>query len=110
MNQEDMQDRLNRCISVIVNFKPEVVLYKVDFMSESQREEFIKDKLDLRVQQDAKDYIGIYQDPTKQVEAKKLKDKIEDEVIKTHYDLTQAGLLPDFEKDGRLKADSSQGP
>ena len=103
MNQEDMQDRLNRCISVVVNFKPEVVLYKVDFMSESQREELIKDKLDLRVQQDAKAYIGIYQDPAKQVEAKKLKDKIEDEVIKTHYDLTQAGLLPDFEKDGRLK-------
>ena len=38
-----------------------------------------------------------------QVEAKKLKDKIEDEVVKTHYDLTQKGLLPDIEKDSRLK-------
>ena len=38
-----------------------------------------------------------------QVDAKKLKDQIEDEVVKTHYDLTQKGLLPDFEKDSRLK-------
>ena len=45
MRQEDMQDRLNLCISVVINFKPEAMLYKVDFMSESEREELIKDNL-----------------------------------------------------------------
>ena len=103
MRQEDMKDRMNRCISVVVDFKPGAVLYKVDFMSESQREELIKDNLDLRVQHYAKAYLGIYDDPAKQVQANELKAKIEDEVIKTHYALVQKGLLPDFEKDSRLK-------
>jgi len=89
MNQEDMHDRLRRCISVVVDFKPDAVLYKVDFMSESQREELIKDNLDLRAQQYAKTYLGIYEDPVKQVEANQLKAKIEDEVVKTHYALMQ---------------------
>ena len=103
MRQEYMQDRLNLCISVVINFKPEAMLYKVDFMSEAQREELVRDTLGLRVKQYVKTYIGIYQDPNMQVDANKLKDQIEDEVIKTHYDLTQKGLLPDFEKDSRLK-------
>ena len=103
MRHEDMQDRLNLCISVVINFKPEAMLYKVDCMSESEREELIKDKLSLQVKQYAEAYIGIYHDPKMQVEANNLKDKTEYEVVKTHYDLMQQGVLPNFEKDHRLK-------
>ena len=92
MRQEDMQDRLNLCIYVVIKFKPEAMLYNVDFMSESESEELINDKLSLQVKQYAEAYIGIYYGPNMQVEANNLKDKIEDEVVKTHYDLMQQGL------------------
>ena len=101
--ERDMHDWLNRCISVVVDFKPQALLYKVDFMSEWQREELIKDNLDLRVGAYAKTYLGIYEDPAKQVEADQLKAQIEDEVVKTHYALMQKQLVPNFEKDQRLK-------
>lgn len=101
--QEDMHDRLKRCITVVVNFKPDVVLYKVDFMSEAEREELIHDRLDLTLKYDAKTYVGIYDDPNKKAEAAELKSRIENEVVKTHYNLMKQGFLPDFEKDSRKK-------
>ena len=104
MRQEDMHDRLSRCISVVVNFQPEVALYKVDFMSEAQREELIKDRLDLTLKYDAKTYIAVSQDPNQKAEAAELQNRIESEVVKTQYALMQEGLLPNFEKDHRLKA------
>ena len=67
--QEDMQDRLKRCMAVVVNFKPDVVLYKVDFMSEAEREQLIQDRLDLTLKYDAKTYVSIYEDPDKKAEA-----------------------------------------
>ena len=103
MRHEDMQNRLNLCMTVIIDFRPEAMLYKVDFMSESEREELIKDSLSLRVKQYAEAFIRICHDPNMQVEANNLKDKTEYEVVKTHYDLMQQGVLPNFEKDHRLK-------
>jgi hypothetical protein len=101
--QEDMQDRLKRCMAVVVNFKPDVVLYKVDFMSEAEREQLIQDRLDLTLKYDAKTYVSIYEDPDKKAEAAEFQNRIESEVLKTQYHLMQEGLLPNFEKDSRKK-------
>jgi hypothetical protein len=103
LDQEYMHERLKRCMAVVVNFKPDVVLYKVDFMSEAEREELIQDRLDLTLKYDAKTYVGIYDDPNKKAEAAELKSRIENEVVKTHYNLMKQGFLPDFEKDSRKK-------
>ena len=102
LDQECAQDRLNNCIAVVVNFKPGAVLYKVDFMSESQREMLIRDNLG-SLKQSAKTYVGMYQDPNRQAEATDLQTTIENGVVKASYDLMQEGLLPNFEKDSRNK-------
>ena len=73
-------------------------------MSENEREELIRDKLNPTVKRYANTYVGIYQDPSKKVEATNLQNRIQNEVVKTHYDLMQEGLLPNFENDQRLKA------
>jgi hypothetical protein len=73
-------------------------------MSEAEREELIKDRLDLTLKYDAKTYITISQDPNTKAEAAELQNRIENEVVKTQYALMQEGLLPNFEKDHRLKA------
>ena len=101
--ERDMRDRFNLYIAVVVNFKPDVVLYKVDFMSETEREGLIRDRLSLTTQCNAKTYIELSQDSNHQAQATQLRDIIEHEVVKTHYDLMQAGLLPNCEKDSRLK-------
>ena len=101
--QEDMHERLKRCMAVVVNFMPEVVLYKVDFMSEAEREQLIQDRLNLTLKYHAKTYVSISQDPNKKAEAAELQNRIENEVVKTQYDLMQEGLVPDFEKDSRKK-------
>ena len=101
-HERDMRDRFNLYIAVVVNFKPDAVLYKVDFMSETEREELIKDRLSLTLKCDAKTYVAIKEDPAKQAEATQLQDRIEHEVVSTHYGLMQDGLLPNFEKDHRL--------
>ena len=100
--ERNMHDRLNLCISVVVNFKPDAVLYRIDFMSENEREELIKDNLG-SIKQTANTYVGTYQDPNKKVEATDLQNRIENGVVKAHYDLMQEGLLPNFEKDSRCK-------
>ena len=103
VQQDFMQARFEQYIRVVINFRPEAVLYRVEFMSEVQREELIKNRMDETTKHEAEMFCTWKDDPNRQDVAKQLKDKIKCEVLKTGYDLMKEGLLPDYEYDRNAK-------
>ena len=52
--QEGMQERLGQCPFDVLNFRPEAMLHRVEFISEAEREELIKDALHPQTHYEAK--------------------------------------------------------
>ena len=92
LEKQCMHDRLDQAVLAVVNYMPQAVLYKVDFTSEAEREELIKDSLPQ--QHNVK--IFLEKEEKDAGEALRQQEFIADQVTQTGLDLMKEGSLPDF--------------
>lgn len=90
LDHDSMQDMLDQVPISVLNGWPEEPLYMVDFMSETEREELIKDSLPPDTLR-----ISLIEQENADV-AKRLQHSVADQVLQTGLDLMDEGCLPDF--------------
>ena len=86
---------------VVLNFRPAAVLYSVEFISEAEREELIKDKLPPQTHYEAKRLLEQKEADAEVAEV--LQRSIAEQVLQTGLDLMEEGSLPDFRANHRHK-------
>ena len=106
LNQKDMQDRLDQCVFVVLDFRPEAVLYRVEFISEAEREELIKDTLPAQTHYEAQRFLEQKEAGAEVAEV--LQSGIAEQVLQTGSDLMEEGSLPDFHVNHRHKSEFIQ--
>ena len=103
LKQKDMQDRLDQCVFVVLDFRPEAVLYRVEFISEAEREELIKDTLPTQTHYEAQRFLEQKEAGAEVAEV--LQRGIAEQVLQTGSDLMEEGSLPDFHVNHRHKGE-----
>jgi hypothetical protein len=106
LTQKDMQDRLGQCVFVVLDFRPEAVLYRVEFISEAEREELIKDTLPTQTHYEAQRFLEQKEAGAEVAEV--LQSGIAEQVLQTGSDLMEEGSLPDFHVNHRHKSEFIQ--
>ena len=94
VDQEIVQARLDQAVISVLDFRPDAALYRVDFMSESEREELIKEKLPHCMQHDVRCFLE-QEDKTTASAVAQL-NHIADGVLQAGFDLMLDRILPDF--------------
>jgi hypothetical protein len=94
VDQEIVQARLDQAVISVLDFRPDAALYRVDFMSESEREELIKEKLPHCMQHDVRCFVE-QEDKTTASAVAQL-NHIADGVLQAGFDLMLDRILPDF--------------
>ena len=98
-----MQDSQEQCVLAVLNFRPDAVMHRVDFISEAEREELIKDNLPPHTHYNVKRLLDQEDEGTE--EARTLHTSITTQVMQTGLDLMDEGSLPDFRANHRHKGE-----